>query len=88
MNSIQIGRIVSKVLVRLKSYKSLQESIVMEYSMCNHCGVPFSLPVDRLMDECVAQAARLVAPWFGVDVETAVEYFDIYSHCDIPIGDL
>jgi hypothetical protein len=80
MNPNQVGRLTMRIITRLESYKRLQLSIEMEYSMCASMGAPFTLPVDRLLESCYNEAAIVVARHIKRPVGEVLWCLEHYLH--------
>lgn len=80
MNDMMLGRMVTKLLVHLPSYRSLKASIDAENCMCSYYGIAFTLPVERLHEACIHEAVTKVAKTLKLPVRHVRNAFDAYSH--------
>lgn len=84
MSPNQVGRLTMRVLTRLESFKKLKLSIEMEHAMCRSLGVPFTLPVDTMLDRCYNEAVDTVARHLKTPAGEVLFCLEHYLH--LPVG--
>lgn len=82
MTDVQMGRIVTNVIMHLPGYHTMMESHRMEMAMDSYYGCGYRLPIEKMMDKLLTRACTLLAPKLGVSVDRLQDCYYVYLNAN------